>query len=107
MAEHGKNIFRLLLDLATFCLMLVGVVGVTVKMLAPDGWLKTWLGEFWQFDPSWMLIFFVCALIAFLLAKRWLESFQGKKALAGDLVMYAWVVMGLYFVVRWLLAGEW
>jgi hypothetical protein len=107
MAKSGRNLLQWLFDLATFCLMLIGVVGVMLKMLAPDGWLKTWLREIWQFDPGWMLIFIVCALVASLLAKRWLESFQGKKALAGDLVMYVWVAMGLYFVVGRLMTGAW
>jgi ABC-type Na+ efflux pump permease subunit len=107
MAKHGKSILQLLVDFIFFCLMIIGVGGAMFKVLAPDGWLKTWLHEIWQLDhPAYALVVAVFALIAFTLAKRWMGGFNPKTSL-GDLIMYAWMGLGLYFVVKWLATGGW
>jgi hypothetical protein len=107
MAKHGKSILQLLVDIIFFGLVILGVGGAIFKMLAPDGWLKIWMREFWQLDhPSYALAIAAFALIALILVKRWMAGF-GSKISIGDLIMYGWVGLGLYFAVTWLAPGSW
>jgi len=62
--------------------------------------------EIWRFNPGYTLVFAVFALIAFLLGKRWMDGFNTKTSL-GDLIMYAWMALGLYFVVHLAVTGGW
>ncbi len=106
MAKHGKNPLQLLVDFIFFCLVILGVGGTMFKVLVPDGWLKVAMSEIWQFDPDLMLVIAVFALIAFILAKRWLGGFSAKTSL-GDLIMYAWMAAGIYFAFKLLVTGSW
>lgn len=106
MAKHGKSLLQLLVDFIFFCLMILGVGGTMFKVLMPDGWLKIFMHEIWQLNTGFMLIIPVFALIAFILAKRWLDGFNAKATL-GDLIMYAWMALGLYFAFKLLVTGSW
>lgn len=106
MAKHGKNFLQLLVDFVFFCLMILGVGGAMFKVLMPDGLLRIFMHEIWRLDTGYMLIIPLFALIAFILAKRWLDGFNVKASL-GDLIMYAWMALGLYFAFKLLVTGEW
>lgn len=105
MGKEAKGIVQLLIDLVFFCLMILGVGGVMLKFLMPDGWIKTMMHEIWRFNPSYILVVAIFSLIAFLLGKRWLDGFNTKASL-GDLIMYVWMALGLYFVVKLLITGN-
>ena len=105
MGKETKNILHFLVDIASFCLMVLGVVGTMFKFLNPNGWLKAWLHEIWQFNPGHILVSAVLALIVFLLVKRWLDNLN-TKTLLGDLIMYAWIALGLYFAVMLAVSGS-
>lgn len=106
MGKEVKNILHFLIDIALFCLMVLGVVGTMFKFLMPDGWLKGWMHDIWRFSPGYLLLSAVLALIAFLLIKRWLDSLN-TKTFIGDLIMYAWVALGLYFAFKLAVTGSW
>lgn len=106
MAKHGKGLLQLLVDFIFFCLMILGVGGVMFKVLMPDGWFSVVMKEIWQLEPGFMLVIPIFALIAFILAKRWLGGFNAKATL-GDLIMYAWMALGLYFAFKLLVTGSW
>lgn len=106
MAKHGKSFLQLLVDFIFFCLVILGVGGTMFKVLMPDGWLKIFMHEIWQFNTNFMLVIPVFALIAFILAKRWLGGFSAKATL-GDLIMYVWMALGLYFAFKLLVTGSW
>ncbi|MFA7239695.1 MAG: hypothetical protein WC091_06260 [Sulfuricellaceae bacterium] len=106
MSKEVKNLLHLLIDIALFCLMFLGVVGTIFKFLNPNGWLQAWVHEIWRFSPGYILTGAVLALIALLLIKRWLGSLNAKTFL-GDLIMYAWVALGLYYAVTLALTGSW
>lgn len=105
MSKEVKGILHLLADIASLFLMLIGVGGAMFKFLNPDGWLKAWMHEIWHFNPGYLLVSAVLLLVAFLLVKRWLDSLNTKTFL-GDLIMYAWIALGLYFAVHLALTGD-
>ncbi|MBS4098578.1 MAG: hypothetical protein KGZ83_17280 [Sulfuricella sp.] len=103
--RQAKNLLQSIVDFTLFLLMVLGVGGVTFKFLAPDGWFKVVMDELEKFGLGQALIISIAALIAFLLAKRWLEGFHMKAGL-GDLIMYAWMLLGLYFGIHYIVTGS-
>jgi hypothetical protein len=101
-----KGILQMLIDFAFFCLMILGLGGAMLKLLMPHGWLETWMHELGRYEPGALLTGGVFTAVAFLVVKVWLERFKAKTWL-GDLIMYAWVALGLYFVVKLVVAGTW
>ena len=105
MAGSRKSLLHLIVDFVLFCLMLLGVSGTMYKVLMPDGWLKQWLHEIWLLGVGRTLVIAVLALVAFILAKRWLDAFDAKAGF-GNLVMYTWIALGLYFAVTLMVGGS-
>ncbi len=103
--EQAKNLLQTIVDFIFFCLMVLGVGGVMFKFLAPDGWFQVVMHELGKFGLGHALIIAVGALIAFLLAKRWMEGFNMKTSL-GDMIMYAWMLLGLWFGFRYIVTGS-
>ena len=104
--KEAKSILQLVFDFALFCLMIVGVGGVMYKVLMPGGWFQGWASELWQLGTGHALVFTVFALISFALAKLWLRSLNMKTAF-GDLILYGWMALGLYFIVKLITTGSW
>lgn len=96
MTGSKKSLLHLIIDFVLFCLMLLGVVGTMYKVLMPDGLLKAWMHEIWVLGVGRTLVIAVLALLAFVLARHWLDAFDAKAGF-GNLVMYTWIALGLYF----------
>lgn len=103
--RESKSLLQFLIDFVFFCLMILGVGGVMFKILMPEGWLETWLHDIWKIRPGYALVTLCAALVAFLLAKRWIDGFSVKTSL-GDMIMYGWMLLGLFFGVRLLVTGS-
>lgn len=101
MAGSRKSLLHLIIDFVLFCLMLIGVGGTVFKVLMPDGLLKGWMHEIWLLGIGRTLVIAVLALIAFILAKRFLDAFDAKAGL-GNLIMYIWIALGLYYLFKML-----
>lgn len=104
-AKQAKNLVQTIVDFFFFCLMVVGVGGVMFKFLAPDGWLGSLTDGLMKMGVGHALITAVGALVALLLAKRWLDGFNMKTSL-GDFIMYGWMLLGLYFGFRYIVTGS-
>jgi len=105
MAGSRKSLLHLIIDFALFCLMLIGVGGTVVKVLMPDGWLKSWMHEIWLLGVGRTLVLAVVAAIAFILARRFLNAFDAKAGF-GNLIMYTWIALGLYFAFSFVTGGS-
>ncbi len=101
MAGSRKSLVHLIIDFALFCLMLIGVGGTVFKVLMPDGLLKAWMHEIWVLGVGRTLVIAVVTAIAFFLAKRFLDAFDAKASL-GNLIMYIWIALGLYYLYEML-----
>lgn len=103
--RHAKNLIQTIVDFIFFCLMVLGVGGVMFKFLAPQGWFEAIMHELGKFGLGQALVIAVAVLVAFLLAKRWMDGFNMKTSL-GDMIMYAWMLLGLYFAFRYIVTGS-
>ncbi len=105
MGKGVRFVFQLLLDIAFFGLMLVGVGGVIYKVIKPEGWLRTAWDALWSGDPLYALLFLGGAAAVFVPVRNWLDSLNTKTTL-GNFIAYAWILLGLYFSARWALTGD-
>lgn len=103
--RHAKNLIQSIADFFFICLIALGVGGVMYKILAPDGWFHAAMGELGKVGLVHALVFLAAAALTLFLAKRAMEGFNMKASL-GNLIMYAWVLLGLYFGVRYFLTGS-
>lgn len=104
MKNPAHGFLQLILDLILFALMLLGVVGVVFKFIMPEGWLAEGWDLMWKKNPGYAFFFFLAAVIAFVLGKRWLDTLN-LSARPGNFIAYAWALLGVYFAVKLALHG--
>ena len=100
--EAVYTIFQLLL----LSLMLLGIGGLVFNAIGTEGWLLGILQGAWRRDPIYAL-FVVGAVV---LGGGWLKrQFEQRLATVdhiGDILIYAWIVLGAYFGSRLIITGS-
>lgn len=104
MKNPAQNFLHLILDLILFAFMLLGVVGIVFKFIMPEGWLSEGWDLMWNKNPGYAFFFFLAAVVAFVLGKRWLDSLS-LKARPGNFIAYAWALLGVYFALKLWMTG--
>lgn len=100
--EAVYTIFQLLLLL----LMLLGIGGLVFNAIGTEGWLLGILQGAWHRDPIYAL--FVAGAVV--LGGGWLKRvFEQRLATVdhiGDILIYGWIVLGVYFGSRLIITGS-
>ena len=100
--EALYTIFQLLLLL----LLLLGIGGVTFTAISSDGWLMSTLRRVWNRDPIYALL----GICGVLLGGGWLKGFFEQRLEnvdhVGDVLICAWLILGVYFGARLVLTGS-
>lgn len=104
MSKFAQVLGTLLIDALLFSLVAAGIGGLVYAMFAPDnGQLVYWLKEGWERAPGFLALLLIGAVVLFFLLKPWLNNLELKER-AGNLLMHAWVILGLLFGLHWLSA---
>ena len=94
--KHSLHHFTATLgSLLLFVVAALGVAGFSYQLFAPNGQLKLWIAEVWDFNP---LLLIVLGGV-FLLIKHWLESINPGRKLADALIVGA-LMSGLYVLFK-------
>lgn len=104
MKNPAHGFLQLILDLVLFAFMLLGVAGIVLKVIMPEGWLAEGWDWVWKKNPGYAFFFFLAAVIAFVLGKRWLDTLNLKDR-PGNFIAYAWALVGVYFAIKWGMTG--
>jgi hypothetical protein len=99
------SLLHTLSSLARFGLMLIGLIGLTMKLFQENGWL----GQFLNYvsSSSMGLISFIAILAALYGLNRWITPPTPDKASnRGNLLMYVMMALGAYFIYRYLTVGS-
>jgi hypothetical protein len=98
--EGIQTLFHLLL----FSLLLLGFGGLIYKALRSGGWIETLLGSFWAAHPVWAISALLVALTVVAAAKRYFDNAAmfGKR---GDILVYAFLALGLFFAFKLVVTG--
>lgn len=86
-------------------LVVLGVGGLVYKLLNPDGWLSEWLGRLWATSPGlvWAVGFIGAAVV--ILGKHAYDR-NPRDSTRGNLVVYAFLALGLFFFFKLVVTGS-
>jgi hypothetical protein len=98
---------RLLRDIGYFlilALMVLGITGVIYHAIGENGWIERFFGGLLDQSISAIVLIILGVLLVIWLTRRWLIASQAN-ALFNDLLMYAMVALGVFFLGRLVLNG--
>jgi hypothetical protein len=85
-------------------LMLVGILGIAVDFFKDDGFFKDALG--WLFDSTQhMMLIPVIALVGWFLNKMMSSTNPNESKKSGNIPMYAMMVVGIFYIYRFITTG--
>jgi hypothetical protein len=99
---------RLLRDIGYFLivlLMVIGITGVIYHAIGDSGWIERFFGGLLDQGVSAIVLIILGVLLVYWFARRWLIASQAN-ALFNDLLMYAMVALGIFFLGRLVLHGS-
>jgi hypothetical protein len=87
-------------------LVVLGVGGLVYKLLNPEGWLSDWLGRLWTKSPGlvWVVGFVGAAVVIF--GKHIYDRNTRGNSARGNLVVYAFLALGLFFFFKLVVTGS-
>jgi len=100
--EALYTLFQLLL----LSLLVLGIGGVAYSAISTDGWLLGMLKRAWHHDPVYAFLGVFGVLVGGGWLKGFLEQRLEKMDHVGDVLIYAWLLIGAYFAARLILTGS-
>jgi hypothetical protein len=87
-------------------LVVLGVGGLVYKLLNPGGWLSDWLGRLWDKSPGlvWVVGFAGAAVV--ILGKHVYDRNPRGNSARGNLAVYAFLALGLFFFFKLIVIGS-
>jgi len=91
----------------TIVLVLFGIGGFSYNCFKDDGWIEAAVGNMWGATVQYPLIAVPIIIAAIFLGKMWNQSrlTHGRTSKLPDYVVYALMVAGAGFIVRWIIYG--
>lgn len=104
--NYLRTLLRLAADTVIALLLLIGVAGTAYTVIAPDdGWLWRSVGHLRDNYPVYLIPALAIGAVGAIMLKSWLDGLNLKQR-AGNVVMYLWAVLGLFFSVHWFATGS-
>lgn len=87
-------------------LVVLGVGGLVYKLLNPDGWVSDWLGRLWDKSPGlvWIVGFVGAAVV--IVGKHLYDRNPQGNSTRGNLLVYAFLALGLFFFFKLIVIGS-
>ena len=100
MDQQTRQVIKLITAIVCFSLALAGVVGLAYKIFKPEGWLAQAVGKVWDLQLNYSIMTIPVLIGTFLLGKQLFSGVFDKSGKFGNLITYACMALGLYFIVR-------
>jgi hypothetical protein len=94
------------LAVAVVGLVVLGVGGLVYKLLSPQGWLTGWLGELWNSSPGLVWLVAFGGAIAVILGKHFYDRNPHGRSNRGNLIVYGFLALGLFFFFKLIVSGS-
>jgi hypothetical protein len=99
-----SGLFEDAVSIAMLGLVVLGLGGTLYKSLKPGGWLALVLDRLWDQNP--LLVWFLGFGAAVLLALgRWWVSHNPRGGVRGDVLVYTFLALGLFFFFKLIVTG--
>lgn len=106
MNEQWNQAVKLAIALAGFVLALAGVAGLAYQIFKPDGgWLVQMLGKVWDMQVNYSIMTIPVLIAVVILGNKLFSGFFDKGGKLGNFITYAFMALGLYFIVKVLFFG--
>ena len=100
MDQRTRLAIKLTTALVYFSFALAGVVGLVYKIFKPEGWLAQVMARVWDLQINFSYLT-IPVLIGVIVVGRYLFSgIIEEKSKFGNVITYAFMALGLYFIVR-------
>lgn len=99
-----REVMLTLYQLVFVTLLILGLGGLVAKAFRPEGWVESAFRAIWQANPAYAVCGVLVLSVSGLWIKRTLEQIPlfGKR---GDLLVYAFLSLGLFFAVKLFVTG--
>jgi hypothetical protein len=106
MARETKsdNLLATLFAILRVCLLLTGIIGLSISIFRDDGWLTQLLARMFS-STMGMVSIFLLILVAYML-NRWLTAPTGKASSRGDFPLKIMMAIGAFFLYRLITTGH-
>lgn len=103
-----KRTFEFLLSLTVVVLVLAAMLGMSYHAFRDNGWLEGLTGKIWSLEIQYPVIAIPATIGAILLFRMWRHQrlARGRHSRLPDIVIYALMAVGVYFLVRFGLYGS-
>lgn len=93
-----------LVSIASFLLMLMGILGLGIEFFKDGGWFKTMISKLFESTTSMLMIPLIIAAAWWF--NRWTSApSKTETSKAGNIPMYMMMAIGAYYLIRYLLTG--
>lgn len=98
-----KRVFEYLQSLTVVVLILAAMLGISYHTFRDNGWLEALTGKIWSLEMQYPVIAIPATIGAFLLFKLWRHQrlARGRHSRLPDIVVYALMAVGVYFLIRY------
>jgi hypothetical protein len=86
-------------------LVVLGVGGLLYKALKPEGWITTALGHLWERSPGLVWLAGFAIAIVTLVFRHYFDR-GGNRTSRGNLLVYSFLALGLFFFFKLIVTGN-
>lgn len=106
--KHDKSNSALstLLSFVQIALVILGLVGVSIRLFEEKGWLQQWLHSLMNAKLSHSILIIVLVLVGGYLVKSWMATGDEKQNATADAMLYLMMVVGAYFLFNLITTGS-
>ena len=102
-----KQILVVLEALVTVVLVLVAIVGISYRAFRDGGWISQGVGKITDAYMNYPLIALAVTVAAFFAFRTWqARKLRGARHRYFDYLIYVMMAVGIYFIGRYALTGE-
>lgn len=106
--EHAGllgDVMTIVVNGGVVVLLLMGIAGVLYRAFKPGGWLAEYVTGALDGGIDTLLLAVVGLLVAGFLIRRWFDTVDSKSN-RGDIILYAGMVLGVFFTYQLLVNGS-
>lgn len=95
-----KAAIPFLISLATFTLLIAGILGIAVNVFYEDGLIGHLLGKIWDLDTQFIITSVPILVTAIVLGKYWIvpRLNKGGSSASANILMFMIMAAGGYFI---------